>query len=256
LGNRLLALKFAEIDDIIRSAPTSKQTNEFFKGIRAQTGKAIDTLNQGISEAMRKGNVTAEEILRGAKGRLDDIGRTLNGGIEAAYAGVPSGWRGKPTNVDSELFDTAQKIVRGRSPTDGNRMLAEAGDGSGGSTGAGNTGEKELFRNPDGTMEFSGAGGGLKTVDDIISNPQSLYGKSKSDVIDILGDGWTEGTYGSAGNGWKFTKGDKSIFYHPGGGIHEGSYYGYSSGTTGKIKIVGPEYVPLLGDKATIIQGE
>jgi|GEM_PF-3056155 len=93
----------------------------------------------------------------------------------------------------------------------------------------------------------------LNSVDDIISNPKNLYGKSKADVSKILGDGWTEGTYGSSKTGWKYTKGDQSIFYHPGGGVHGGSYYGYSSGSTGKIKIVGPDYVPITGDKATII---
>lgn len=96
-------------------------------------------------------------------------------------------------------------------------------------------------------------GKALNSVDDIVKNPQSLYGKSKADVSKILGDGWTEGAYGSSKTGWKFTKGDQSIFYHPGGGRHGGSYYGYSSGATGKIKIVGPDYVPLPGDKATII---
>ena len=96
-------------------------------------------------------------------------------------------------------------------------------------------------------------GKALNSVDDIISNPKNLYGKSKADVSKILGDGWTEGTYGSSKTGWKFTKGDQSIFYHPGGGVHEGSYYGYSSGATGKMKIVGPDYVPMPGDKATII---
>ncbi len=93
----------------------------------------------------------------------------------------------------------------------------------------------------------------LNSVDDIVKNPQSLYGKSKTDVSKILGDGWTEGAYGSSKTGWKFTKGDQSIFYHPGGGRHSGSYYGYSSGATGKIKIVGSDYVPLPGDKARII---
>ena len=48
--------------------------------------------------------------------------------------------------------------------------------------------------------------------------------------------------------------GDISIFYHPGGGKHEGLYHGISSGATGKIKVVNPEtYIPLKGDKATII---
>jgi filamentous hemagglutinin len=43
-------------------------------------------------------------------------------------------------------------------------MLAEAGNGSGvGSTRAGNTGEKELVKNPDGTMEFSGTGNSVKS---------------------------------------------------------------------------------------------
>ena len=100
------------------------------------------------------------------------------------------------------------------------------------------------------------SGSNFNSVNDIVNDPQSLYGKSKADVANILGDGWTEGTYGSAGTGWKFTNGDQSIFYHPEGGIHSGSYYGYSSGATGRIKIVSPEYVPFSGDKATIIPGK
>jgi len=101
-----------------------------------------------------------------------------------------------------------------------------------------------------------GAGSVLNSVDDIVRNPQSLYGKSKADIANILDNSWTEGTYGSAGTGWKFTKGDQSIFYHPAGGLHGASYYGYSSGATGRIKIVSPEYIPLPGDKATIIPGK
>lgn len=59
---------------------------------------------------------------------------------------------------------------------------------------------------------------------------------------------------GSNGGGWKLMNGDVSIFYHPGGGKHGGSYYGISSGATGKIKVVNPEtYIPLKGDRATII---
>lgn len=38
--------------------------------------------------------------------------------------------------------------------------------------------------------------------------------------------------------------------------MHEGSYYGFSSGKLGKNKIVGPDYKPLPGDKATIIEVE
>lgn len=94
----------------------------------------------------------------------------------------------------------------------------------------------------------------LKSYDDILSNPKALWGKSADEVGRTLGDGWTIGTYGSAGTGWKYTNGDKSVFYHPGGGVHEGSYIGFSSGQTGKVKVVGPDYKPLPGDKATVIQ--
>ncbi|MDF2648454.1 MAG: transposase protein [Paenibacillus sp.] len=94
----------------------------------------------------------------------------------------------------------------------------------------------------------------LKSYDDIQSNPKALWGKSADEVGRTLGDGWTRGTYGSAGTGWKFTNGDKSVFYHPGGGGHEGSYIGFSSGQTGKVKVIGSDYKALSGDKATIIQ--
>ncbi|MCL9661757.1 DUF4157 domain-containing protein [Paenibacillus hunanensis] len=84
----------------------------------------------------------------------------------------------------------------------------------------------------------------------ITDNPISLSGKSESDVQAMLGDGWTRGIYGSSG--WKFIKGDKSVFFHPGGGIHVGSYIGFSSSITGKVKIVGSDYKHFDNDKATI----
>ena len=90
--------------------------------------------------------------------------------------------------------------------------------------------------------------------DEFVKNPESIWGKSADEVGEILGDGWTRGSYGSKGTGWKFTKGDKMIAYHPGGGIHKGSYYKISSGAIGKIKVVGPAYVKLPGDKAIIIK--
>gem|GEM_PF-6935920 len=91
------------------------------------------------------------------------------------------------------------------------------------------------------------------SLEDVIQNPQRLYGASQSEVASMLGEGWTAGTYGSSGTGWKFTNGDGMVFYHVGGGIHSDSYYGFSSGATGKIKIVGSDYIPLTGDKATVI---
>ena len=116
----------------------------------------------------------------------------------------------------------------------------------------------EFFVKSDGTVTCSdGAGDGVvNSVDDIAAKPQILYGKSKADVSKILGDGWTEKPYGSNQTGWEFFKGNQRIYYHPGGGIHGGSYWGYSSGITGKIKIVSPEYIPFSGEKSTIISGD
>jgi hypothetical protein len=94
----------------------------------------------------------------------------------------------------------------------------------------------------------------LNSFDDIIANPSALYGKTINEVEKILGEGWTKGAYGSKKTGWKFTKADKSVFYHPGGGVHSGSYYGVSSGKTGKIKVVGSDYVPTFNDKASVLK--
>lgn len=94
----------------------------------------------------------------------------------------------------------------------------------------------------------------INSVDDIFSNPTRLKGYTADELQKILGNDWTRGVYGSNGGGWKLMNGDVSIFYHPGGGKHGGAYYGISSGATGKIKVVNPEtYIPLKGDKATII---
>ena len=94
----------------------------------------------------------------------------------------------------------------------------------------------------------------INSVDDIFSDPTRLKGYTVDELQNILGNDWTRGVYGSNGGGWKLMNGDISIFYHPGGGKHGGSYYGISSGATGKIKVVNPEtYIPLKGDKATVI---
>ena len=94
----------------------------------------------------------------------------------------------------------------------------------------------------------------INSVDDVFSDPTRLKGYTADELQKVLGNDWTRGVYGSNGGGWKLMNGDISIFYHPGGGKHGGSYYGISSGATGKIKVVNPEtYIPLKGDKATII---
>ncbi len=94
----------------------------------------------------------------------------------------------------------------------------------------------------------------INSVDDILRDPTRLKGYTIDELQNVLGSDWNRGVYGSNGGGWKLMNGDISIFYHPGGGIHGGSYYGIASGATGKIKVVNPEtYIPLKGDKATIM---
>ncbi|MGY3779293.1 T7SS effector LXG polymorphic toxin [Isobaculum melis] len=93
------------------------------------------------------------------------------------------------------------------------------------------------------------------SFEDIIINPERLYGSTKEEIRSILGDGWIEGVYGSKGTGWKFTSSEGSIFYHGGGGVHDGTYYGFSNGVNGRVKIVKQKdgYNPTSDDKATII---
>ncbi|MGJ1426516.1 RHS repeat domain-containing protein, partial [Sphingobacterium spiritivorum] len=92
----------------------------------------------------------------------------------------------------------------------------------------------------------------LDSFEDIVENPKALWGKTAGEIEKILGSGWQKGTYGSKKTGWKFTKGDKIVFFHPGEGRHKGKYWGFSSAITGKNKVVGNNYLPLPGDKAKI----
>ncbi|MBC1693910.1 hypothetical protein HCJ06_08555 [Listeria welshimeri] len=69
----------------------------------------------------------------------------------------------------------------------------------------------------------------------------------------MLGDNWSFKPYGSNGLGWEFFSSEGRIFYHAGGGIHIGSYYGYATRPTRKVKIVDDFYLRTPDDKATII---
>jgi hypothetical protein len=120
-------------------------------------------------------------------------------------------------------------------------------------------GEKTFQMIGKGFGVLRGAGTGatktaLNSFDDIVTNPTVLWGKTENEVANILGDGWTRGAYGSKKTGWKFIKGDKSVFYHPGNGRHTGSYYGFSRAQGGKVKIVNSDYIPSINDKALIIK--
>lgn len=91
------------------------------------------------------------------------------------------------------------------------------------------------------------------SFEDIITNPQRLYGCTPNEIKSMLGDGWSFKSYGSNGLGWEFYSSEGRIFYHAGGGIHGGSYYGYATGPTERVKIVDDMYIRTFDDKATII---
>lgn len=94
----------------------------------------------------------------------------------------------------------------------------------------------------------------LNSFEDILNNPEKIWGKSMEDVEKILDDGWIKGTYGSKKTGWALRKYDKMIAYHPGDGIHIGNYYKISSSAKGIIKVVGPNYRIFPNETAIIVR--
>ncbi len=97
---------------------------------------------------------------------------------------------------------------------------------------------------------------GLSFYEEMAANPKLLWGKTEKEVGDALGEGWIRDTYGSNEKGWKFfnkAHPDQSIFYHAGGGLHGGSYYGLTGARYGRNKVVNPAtYKPSWNDKANI----
>ncbi len=93
------------------------------------------------------------------------------------------------------------------------------------------------------------------TLEDIFTDPTRLYGLDAEDMLGVIDNQWIRGVYGSNGKGWKYCNHDRSVFYHAGGGHHNGSYWGAASARGGRCKIVDPEtYVPTIDDGATIIE--
>jgi hypothetical protein len=115
-------------------------------------------------------------------------------------------------------------------------------------------GYTKLFFGSVGLLESSIQKTTVSSFEGFAANPKSLWGKSATEIKSIVGNNWTKGTYGSNGQGWKFTNGDKSLFFNASSSAHGGAeYYGFSSGALGKNKVVNPAtYVPRAGDKATI----
>lgn len=95
------------------------------------------------------------------------------------------------------------------------------------------------------------------TFDDLVANPKLLWGKSADEVQSILGEGWVKSTYGSKELGWKFINQkhpNNMVFHSINGTRHGGSpYWGISTSSNGRIKVVSKDYIPTLNDKAKII---
>ncbi|MDQ3190784.1 MAG: hypothetical protein M3Q58_04250 [Bacteroidota bacterium] len=94
----------------------------------------------------------------------------------------------------------------------------------------------------------------LTSFDDLVTNPKAIWGKSASEVADILGDGWERKALNS-GEGWKFTQknGDGFVSFTTGNSHHPNStYYKINSGSAGKNKVVGKDYKATSNDTSTI----
>lgn len=92
---------------------------------------------------------------------------------------------------------------------------------------------EEWYRYFQDTYGADNVNGNVSSFDDMLAHPTSLRGYTVDEIADILGDGWTRGTYGTNGSGWKFIQNehpDNMVFYHGGGGYHDGPYYGISFG--------------------------
>ena len=85
-------------------------------------------------------------------------------------------------------------------------------------------------------------------LDDILRNPNILRNSTPQEVhrflqsnghnVVPLGKGSTAGIPYSQGGGFRVNwGGDRILQYHPGGGVHSGSYWKISSGPTGSIRI-------------------
>lgn len=94
----------------------------------------------------------------------------------------------------------------------------------------------------------------LKSFEDIIESPESLWGLNAKKVGKILGDGWEQKNLNS-GDGWKFLEkgGDGFISFTTGNSHHPNStYYKISKGSIGKYKVVGERYRATANDKSRI----
>ena len=103
-----------------------------------------------------------------------------------------------------------------------------------------------------------GREGVIKSFDDLVADPKSIWGKSADEVEKMLGEGWEKQPLNS-GEGWKFIQkdGDGFVSFTSGNSHHPNStYYKINSGTAGKNKVVGKGYIPSKDDKSKIFYVE
>ena len=121
-------------------------------------------------------------------------------------------------------------------------------------------------------QHLSEAGGVAKTaeasrafVGKLLSKPASIWGKGPDEIAEAFRKAGFEAVIEPSTKGSRLSKQIRikghpeiaNIQVHPGGGRHGGSYYKISTSTKGKLKIVDRKtYVPLLGEKATIIHAD
>jgi hypothetical protein len=105
-----------------------------------------------------------------------------------------------------------------------------------------------------------GSGGAGKvnfnSLDDFVNDPSKLNNMNPTDFYNHLKSngynptplsrGSTAGVPFEQGGAFKVNwGGDRILQYHPGGGVHSGSYWKISSGPTGTVKIpISGTYVP------------
>ena len=83
-----------------------------------------------------------------------------------------------------------------------------------------------------------------------------LWGKSESEVSQLLGPDWIRSNYGRSGTGFKFQLAgfeDITVIFHQ-GGRHVGDYWKLTSGEINIVKLVSSRYRSGQNERARIIR--
>ncbi len=97
---------------------------------------------------------------------------------------------------------------------------------------------------------------GITGFDDLCADPALIWGRSLAEVLAKLGSHFRSSPLRD-GEGWKLIHEDQFVSYSSGSSRHgRVPYYKISSGVVGKIKVVGPGYLPSANDNATLVYAE